>query len=165
MFGMLALRADKWVRVSSGLGLLVLLAAQEKAYPWLAHTVTEEAPAATTSAPGEGEDASGKPAPKRLPHLLPDPPTPRWPAGWQHGVLRQFGGTRDSIVCCGECRPTTGASTWLPGTSDPCAWRALEPLCRSLDMNRPTTSAPPARDPAVTSAIARTGPPLVLSAA
>ncbi|MBP7744563.1 MAG: hypothetical protein KA383_00425 [Phycisphaerae bacterium] len=162
---MLALRADKWVRVSSGLALLVLLAAQEKAYPWLAHTVTEEAPATTASVPDDGEDATDKPAPKRLPHLLPDPPTPRWPAGWQHGVLRQFGGTRDSIVCCGECRPTTGASAWLPETSDACAWRALEPLRESLDTNGPTTIAPPARDPAVTSAITRTGPPLPRSAA
>lgn len=162
---MLALRADKWVRVSSGLALLVLLAAQEKAYPWLVHTATEDAPPTAVTVPSEGADNSDKPEPKRLPHLLPDPPTPRWPAGWQHGVLRQFGGTRDSIVCCGECRPTTGASTWLPETSAHSAWRALEPLRASLDTNGPTITAPPARDPAVTSAITRTGPPVLRSAA
>lgn len=156
---MLAFRLDKWVRVAAGLGMLLLLLAQEKVCPWLLRRphCAESQPAALPRAANETDAPEQRRKPV-LSHVLPDAPVPRWPASWNQVTLRQTTGARDGVVSCGEENPRRDAST--RAAEDAPAWRCF------LQPRRPVDSAPPAAtyrvmaDPAVRTSITPTGPPL-----
>ena len=104
MLEMLTLRVDKWLREGSGVGLLLLLVAQEKVCPWLLmppppgvqRWCAASAPAADACKRSEKRT---KPT---LPCILPDAPAPRWPAGWSQTTIRQTTGVRDGVLTCGQ---------------------------------------------------------------
>jgi len=158
---MLSLRTDRCVRVGAGLGLLLLLAAQEKACPWLVTApVKPERGTGAAPAPPGNEPKPHKRAKKSLPHLLPDTPTLRRSAATSQITLRQTAGARDGVVSCGQRDPLSagGNSATLAG-GDPYGWQLL------LGAMRPAGWVlPPARDfrpmdAAVRTCIRPTGPP------
>jgi hypothetical protein len=166
---MLTLRVVKWLRLSAGLGLLLLLAAQQKVCPWVFKVTgdkpTESAEAESAplpTAPDADSDADDARTNKRtLPHLLPDATAPRWPASAHQSTARQVTGARDGVVSCGEREPSRDPRTFgHPACAVVPPW--LDLRAAWLERRVPiVTRSTVHRDPALHSAINRTGPPRV----
>lgn len=162
MAEMLALRVDKWVRVGSGLGLLLLLVAQEKVCPWLFTVPSRPEPEAVTSQPASDESkAAKKRANKRLPHILPDAPAPRWPGAWGQLTFRSTNGDRDGFVNGGRNDQNGDDSPVSVAVgSDPTAWRCF-PSYDPASLISLRIFFVPSADPALRTCISHTGPPRV----
>jgi len=157
---MFALRMDKSLRVATGLGLLLLLAAQEKVCPWL---VTPPKPAdkgaADPAARPDGKQDTRKKAKTRLPYLLPDAVAPRRPAACSEASSRIIDRARDGIVSCGHRDPYAGDDFAANPPYDPCAWHCfLEPSVPANAQPGEILALPP-QNLAMQTAIQRTGPP------
>jgi hypothetical protein len=151
---------DRCVRMGAGLGLLLLLAAQEKVCPWLVTPPVEpeRGTGAAPAAPGN-EPKPHKRGKTSLPHLLPDTPTLRRSAATSQTTVRQTAGARDGVVSCGRRNPApVGGSSTLAG-SDPCGWHLLlEPIRPGKWVLPPVRDFRP-MDAAVRTCIRPTGPP------
>ena len=162
MTGMFTMRMDKWVRVGSGFGLLLLLLAQEKVCPWLLATPGKSKPNTHAATPpsSEADRTQKKQDKKNLPHVLPDAPAPRWPASWSQTTLRQTTGARDGVVSRGRRDSAPSRSAWASNVGgDRWAWhRLLEPV-EPVGMLQSTARSSVPVDPAVRTCISRTGPP------
>ncbi len=153
---MLSLWTDRLARVGSGLGLLLLLAAQENVCPWLIPQPIQT----PTPVPAREQSTDH---PKRhkpiLPLVLRDaPPRPK-PVGWAHATLRHTYGDRDGVVSCGP-RDAESPNAGPPvAWSNPLAWHALqlpaEPV--TVRLSPDDQRAMPA--PALHTCITPTGPP------
>lgn len=154
MRSMSNVRADKLLRVACGLGLLVLLATYENAWPALRRPVEVKQQRAG------GKKKTRKPAPP-LPCLLPDAAAPRWPATWDEARPHRVTGWHDGIVSCGQRSPAGGGSSGShTATFDPLAWhRFLEPAAPA-ELAAAFAALTPPVDPALQTVISRTGPPL-----
>jgi len=161
---MLTLRADKWLSVGAGFGLLLLISAQQRFCPWLMTTPppepgTEAAPAERTA--GSSERSEHKRPQSRLPYLLPDSnaATPRGTAGSSQAALRLRNGWCDGICSCGPRQALAGSPNLPPAIPpDHLAWHCFQqpvapPLLTVGERARPGA------DPAIATCIARTGPP------
>lgn len=161
---MLTIRADKSTRLACGLGLVLLVAAQEKAWPWLLEVPeTPQRDTRATSTPATPGDDDGdksdseKKARPPLPHVVPDAPVPRWPAGWAEATARQALGVRDGVVSCG---PREGGHQHVSPVAIPptTAWwqmltgHAPNPIVAAQSVQHVS-------DPALAVCIRRTGPP------
>jgi len=151
---MLHLRIDKAVRVVSGVGLLVLLAAYENTRPAMRPAVEGQ------PQPAPGKKKTRKPLPP-LPCLLPDAAVPRWPAAWDEARPHRVTGWHDGIVSCGQRSPTSGSQSRPPAADcDRWAWHCfLTPAQPPGPVAAPWAWVP-AADPALSTVISRTGPPL-----
>jgi hypothetical protein len=157
---MLTLRLDKWTRVVTGLGLLLLLVAQEKVCPWLATS----ARFVTTPEPEKKGPPTKHDQEKRhhtrqiLPHVVWDATPARWPLAWTPAGLRHSTGAREGVVSCGQERPTLGADTARLADGDLHDWLRL--LQADIPL-RPLSPVALTRipDPAVRTSIHPTGPP------
>jgi hypothetical protein len=147
MGGMLRLRADKWMRVGAGFGFVLLLAVQEKVCPWL---TTPPAPAPQNSDSQPGQKKS-RPV---LPVILPDTAAPRLQNAGTPGPSIT---ARDGVVSCGQQSPTTPPSADVPAPAS-AGWRQLQTpaACATAPL---TLRWETPRDPAVRTALRRTGPP------
>lgn len=169
MARMLSFRLDKWLRVGAGLGLLLLLAAQEKVCPWawrLPESGARDSAEAPVPSPAssDAEDADSperKDKPRVLPYLLPDATAPRWPAAWNQVTVRQTIGARDGVVSCGKRDP---ARQDKPDHSaagcDAASWRRFL-RTQHGDWAIPLAARVVVGDPAIRTSISRTGPPRV----
>jgi len=161
------LRVDKFARVTAGLGLLVLLAAQEKLGPWaLTPPPASEASAKASDPPDTPADGDAdvpeqstddhKPKKISLQFVVPDAAAPRWAASWHQAELRLSGGARDGVVACGQrdsIGPGAAANDALPG------WHALQLDLAPLE-DAVLALAPVPTDPQrLLTVITRTGPP------
>ncbi len=158
MFGF---RLDKLVRAICGLGMLWLLAAQEKVCPWLLTVPTAAGVNRPAAAPGsESTSPKKKPAKKILPHVLPDATAPRWPAGWDTVAFRQTTGLRDGVTSCGQPDPTLSrvvGGAWAADATP--GWKRD---LRRLELHqwiRPGADLLVLIDPSVRFCLMRTGPP------
>jgi hypothetical protein len=161
---MLSPRADKLLRLSSGLGLLVLLAAEEKVCPWLVTPPSERAVARGDSAEGTGGDAREVPPDKkRLPSLslhavlpeasdlrrLSDPRPRTSTAENQHG--------RQSLA------DTELIAAVRPADLDSCdaafAWRGIDSALRPISIGAPRDSRGAPGACLLVGSICSTGPP------
>lgn len=158
--GMFPWRLDKSLRVACSLGLLWLLGVQEKLCPWLVATPQQIDQQAAPRDPASGPPAEPEKRPKpRLPHVVPDTPALRWPAGWLDQTLRQTAGDRDGVVSCGKRDPSTRGAERLPAAAgDPLAWRALQWLGEPVGAVCEETP-PSGVGWAIRTCISRTGPP------
>jgi hypothetical protein len=122
-------RTNNWLRVGAGFGLVFLLAAQQKLWPWLGGPPNRTAAPRRLPAESDSDWGARKRAAKQLPYILPDTPAPRWPAAWHDASLRQTAGWRDGAVARGEREPSSGTSpVGAMSGSDPLAWhRFLDP--------------------------------------
>jgi len=157
------MRVDKWTRLACGLGLVLLVAAQEKVWPWLVEVPPaprQDARAPSVPAAPADDDHAGEPEKKAkppLPHVVPDAPVPRWPAGWAEGTARDTLSVRDGVVSRG---PRAGGHPHAPVGDFHRAratWRAL-----AGDAPAPDVAACPAEpmpDRVLSTCIRRTGPP------
>jgi hypothetical protein len=167
MSGMPSLRVDKWLSVGAGFGLLLLLSAQQRLCPWLTATPpaepgTEATPArGAQDAPDTADRTPRKRAYPRLPYLLPgsNTATPRSTAGWSQAALRLRNGWHDGVCSCGPQQPLIGASTApVAIPPDRLAWHCFQQLATpAVAVTQRTERG--STDPAVATAIARTGPP------
>jgi hypothetical protein len=159
IYGMLAMRVDKWLRVGSGLVLLLFVVAQEKVCPALVNPAGKATPrsrANTTDPPR----TPGKREKTPVPLLLADAPAPRWPASWAQTTLRQTTGARDGIVSCGPRDSVTGQpAPPLAATGDSLAWHRFQQPLAALDSILPLRDSRTPVDPAVRACLHRTGPP------
>jgi hypothetical protein len=76
------LRAERVVKLTCGLGVLLLVTTQEKVCPWLEEVPRPVRPAGAEAEPGQpqgGSDSRDVPPPS-LASTLPDVVAPRWPA-------------------------------------------------------------------------------------
>ncbi len=170
MGGMSRLWADKWMRIGSGLGLLLLAMASEKVCPWLHNPVSapqsgasagQKVASANSDAQPAPVDGAAKPKPDKpkrqpLPQISPDAPAPRWPVVWGQALARETTGARDGVLTRGP--RDVAAQPALPAMSNWLAWLRLqldrEPLAH--------LSQGPVRVPvasAVLTALCPTGPP------
>jgi hypothetical protein len=147
--GMLNLRADKWMRVCAGVGLLALLAAQEKVWPGLVTPPPVEPPTdpASTDPPQE------RPRPV-LPHIVPEAPAPRWPVS---GAQRLTDAARDGVVSCGQQHPGVASEAAPPSGADT-SWRDLQTYLPDRAGEHSQCDALPS-DPSLATHLLRTGPP------
>ena len=159
MLGMFTLRLDKSLRVACGAGLLWLLVVQEKLCPWLLTPPDQPKPAIASGSAAHPQPAHDKRAKPRLPHIVPDTPLSRWPAGWFHHTLRQIAGDRDGVVSCGPQNPSTTERPPAAGADLP-TWHRFQ--CLSEAVGSVLHATPLAGvDRAVRTCISRTGPPHV----
>lgn len=157
MLGMFTLRLDKSLRVACGVGLLWLLVVQEKLCPWLLTPPDQPESAVAAGSAAKPPPTRDKRAKPRLPHILPDTPLSRWPAGWFHHTLRQTPGDRDGVVSCGQQHPSPTERPPAVG-GDGLAWQCFQ--CPSEMVGLVLHVALRADvDPAVRTCISRTGPP------
>ncbi len=149
---MLIFRVDKWLRVGSGLAVLLLLAAQEKLWPAPPPEAADDAK--------PGKNPADKDKHPRLPvlQLLPDAPAPRWPAQWGQALSRETTGARDGVHTRGP-REIASAGPLQATPAEPAYWHVfrLTPEPGAL-LSQSPARAPAA--PAVLTAICQTGPPL-----
>jgi hypothetical protein len=117
-------RADRLVRLTSGLGVLLLVATQEKVCPWLEEVPPEARRAAARSEPDQSADDPEAPEvpPPSLASTLPDVVAPRWPARAAApaipGSLRSKSATADTS---GDC-DTSDAPPWELSGAVPFPW-------------------------------------------
>jgi hypothetical protein len=155
---MLSLRTDKWVRVGCGLGILLLLAAQEQFCPWLSNPPQQQKGAEPP--PGEAQKPNKRPKPD-LSLVLRDTLPPPKPAAWAQTTLRQAIGARDGVVSCGLRNPPVASNAPLAAGEILPGWHSLQmPLAAGSVIN-PCNSRVPPPHPAVYTCITRTGPPRV----
>ncbi len=173
---MLLSRLERWLRVSAGLGVLLLLVAQEKVWPWALRGLPLEQPAvdqqqplvpqtlatsaadvADTSAPTDEEQ---KDQPVCLPYMVPDACAPRWPTTCHPFETRQSIGTRDGVVSCGSRHPgeRAGVDT-LPLAIIP-DWRVLQRPAVRFVMVCERLSEAGGFDPAIFTALRRLASPV-----
>jgi|GEM_PF-6779528 len=155
---MLNLRADKTTRVACSLAVLLLLALQEKVWPWL---LAAPADGRTADTQPEQQRSSSTKKTKRLPHIVPDAAAPRWTSGWAQAALRLAVGARDGVVSCGSRRPATGeqGSAALPAD---CTWAGWLKRSDGVVILLTAQVSCDFRDPAVHIVLLRTGPPAAL---
>jgi hypothetical protein len=153
---MLSLRTDKWVRVGCGLGILLLLAAQEQFCPWLSNPPQQQ-PGADPP-PGAAKKPNKRPKPD-LSLVLRDTPPLSKPAAWAQTTLRQTIGDRDGVVSSGlRNPPVVGGASLAVGAVLP-GWHDLQtPLATGSVIKLRDSRVPPPH-PAVYTCITRTGPP------
>lgn len=163
MAGMLTLRADKCVRLATGCGLFLLLAAQERVCPWVGQAPpappSEAAPKGV--APDQPDGQRKRPA-RRLPLLLPDTlaPAPRWSAATNQMVFRVTIGWHDGVVTRGPQKPPASPTATDEGlAADRWWWHRFLELDDTGVLLCEEQSAGPASNPAIGTVIARTGPP------
>ncbi|MBU0637920.1 MAG: hypothetical protein KKB50_03580 [Planctomycetes bacterium] len=115
------------MRITSGLGLLLLLAVQEKVCPWLSAPEEATPQVAQIEGPPTEDEESPKPEPVTLAGALPDAMLGRW--SWcSDAALAQissaeYGGT----VACGSRGPARPAVA-LPPAAEPAYRSLLGPL-------------------------------------
>jgi len=156
------LRADKPLRVACGLGLLLLLAAHEKACPWLWIPPQADKPDAAAPPTDPADKSPTKKAPKRLPHVLPEVAAPRWPTGWPAGASRPSD-PRDQT---GTPNPVAGDdSVRLLPANTPIRgwWLDFQPPAAPVACVAAAVVGGVPPDPAVQTCIRRTGPPPVIA--
>ncbi len=163
MGGMFTWRVDKSLRIGAGLGLLLLLVAQEKVCPWLFTPLERGNPAQADApdAPKPTQQSEQKEESKEqaLPHVLPDAPAPRWPAAWSQLSLRETICTRDGVHACGGLRPAA-VPAGDKEAHTVCNWRRL--AVRPFEWVLPYTGVEVHFvDPAVETELCRHGPPCV----
>jgi hypothetical protein len=167
MGGMLTIRAEYWLRVGAGLGLLLLLATQEKVCPWL-HLAANDAATDAVDAGGDQttppdprqrteSDAESKSEAPPLPLLLPDATAPRWPAVFGDVSVDHVTSARDGVVACGARGPVHGGAP-LPAITRP-AWHALNEPEIVTPAPRRARAHGNLRDPAICTSILPIGPP------
>jgi hypothetical protein len=152
---MLSLWADKLARVGSGLGLLLLLAAQENVCPWL---IAQPATPPATPVSENPNEQPKRPKPS-LPLVLRDaPPRPKL-AGWAHATMRQACGDRDGVVSCGSRNPQQDESGPQGVAANPLAWHALQSPVEPNGVSVCAGGCRPKNELALRSCITPTGPP------
>ncbi|MFH1745969.1 MAG: hypothetical protein ABIG44_02880 [Planctomycetota bacterium] len=156
---------DKLVRVSIGLTLLLLLAAAEKVCPWICippDQTPAEAPTNENQAPlDKPEQSETTSEPLSLTVVLPDAVPFRWSRQIKRATLAASIGAHQGTVAYGPLLTVNGQSSGLQALPVPVApW-----LIKS---NRPVRSITPVlvvdvpvRNPALTTVLLRTGPPMV----
>lgn len=171
MIGMFQVWVDKLVRISAGLAMLLLLAAEEKVCPCLYTPPADPAAPQTApknadplpatdsaSDPTDGDEPT--PEPLSLVAVLPDVLPVRWPGQPRRAALAETTGAYGGTVACGPRDrsggngPDTAAWTepippWLVGFAPPALTGTIQPSNRTVAV----------RDPAVATILLRTGPP------
>ena len=176
MGGMLKTWADKLVRISAGVALLLLLAAEEKVCPWLLVPPTQ--PDASQGAvdagtlpeaPLPGDDTAGDQSPDEssrrplsLSGLFPDVVPARRTSNVDRAAFEEAIGRREGTVACGPLHVTHGADQFAPPalTRPIAAWRAAllpQPLLGAAVARDGLRTI---RDPAIQTILLQTGPPL-----
>lgn len=157
-------RADKLLRLTAGLGLLLMLAAEEKVCPWLlAPPVDADAPGSTTPADAtdnSSQDADPNPEPLSWVGCLPDAAPPARVASLARMWIIEQGMDRHAgVIACGPVRPprTHTLPAYLLVDTRGCPTRP--PL--SLDeFARTAVSLPRSANPAMGTAITIHAPPM-----
>ena len=169
MNGMLALRTEKWVRISSGLGLLLLVVAQEKVGPSMQVAVagpqadlarknaSANDPAGTESKPGDPASKSDEKDKPVLPHLVPDVSAPRWPVSWGETAHRLVLRPRDGVDGPRLLPQNSDAALLLIG-GESWGWYCFLPTLEHRGI-RPLLTWVPSPDPALRTTLCYTGPP------
>ncbi len=161
---MLTFRLQKWLRVSAGLSLFVLLAVQEKVCPWtraaspasdIGSPASHEDPATTNSDESESNEEAAF-----VPHVLPDTAAPRWSANAGHVALRQIIGARDGVQSCGRQRPESSAPVSAAKTFSTLADAFRLRRCAFAPRVPDHFIAGHPTDPSVGNAILPCGPPI-----
>lgn len=154
---MQTVRADNWLRVGSGVALLLLLAAQEKVCPALLRAPRPVAqPADTPTGPSKPK----KRAAPVLPHIVPDATAPRWPAAMSiQTAFRLALGDRDGTPAGGRQRLLVSDDLGVVvADSAPGGCRFDNRPAPDTVLPSPTIGTVP-RDPALGASIDRRGPP------
>ncbi len=153
---MLSLRTDKWLRVGCGVGLLLLLAAQERVCPWLSspQPPQQEGPKPAANSSKKTENKRPRPVLSLVPS---DAPMPSKPAAWAQSTARLAAGERDGVVSSGLQKPKTriAAAINLAATD----WHALQSPLETGDWLQLANHQKPPPNPAVGRCIIPTGPP------
>ena len=153
---------DKLVRIAGSFTLLLLLAVQEKACPWLLipPTPVERQTDADSDPTDESEGGKSKSAPLSLITALPDVMPARWPAMPTRGSLEETAGWRSGTFARGPLSPPADQSQQAPAHAPwPCWPTTLRPTA-SGELVRPLVAVQPEIDPALGTVLLRTGPPL-----
>lgn len=157
---------DRLARLSAGLAVVVLLAAEEKVCP---HLLIPPAPAdaeqrggpEAAPAPGSRPPAGGSKsaeAPAGLTPLLPDVIPARW-SGWADRVAQQETiGAREGTVACGPLAVKRAPGSVAAVAAAAGWWRAFVGR-PDLHVVAPRVPARAVQDPAVKTLLLRTGPP------
>jgi hypothetical protein len=180
---MSALRADKLIATGCGVGVLLLLAAQEKAWPWLITPSTQPGAAAAlpvagtppaadrdvptgcpaeapAGVPGPGPRSPAKPArpPLALSSVLPDAIAARWAGPLARAVREERIGRCEEVTARGPLHPGSAGPDELPAADWPPPWLAgpWQPVAGGL---RPGGPAHAFRHPALGTSLSETGPP------
>ncbi|MBK9120727.1 MAG: hypothetical protein IPM18_14195 [Phycisphaerales bacterium] len=160
IIGMLSTRLDHWLRLGSGLGVLLLVAAQERVLPrWASEPAQPAHP--VQQIPFENDLPGGEPPPSEhsndlgFPQIMPDCTVPRAAAGGLHAAWRMTLGDRAGVVVSGPRDGYSGCAALEAVTA--ASWRALQV---AIVWQAPTAPVQgPIRDPAILRTITRTGPP------
>ncbi len=167
------------MRLGGGLGLLLLLVAQQKVCPWVLSApsastrarhaprsgpVAGDAPRACPGPAGPASPAGKPPMPAQrqasISGLLVDAVPVRWPGLPNRATLEESVGWREGTVARGPLDTSTGSSAALPVAILPdLHWPAdhSDPCGRFLSIFQGVSS--PIRDPALSTVLLRTGPP------
>ena len=169
--------ADKFIRISGGLALLLLLAAEQKVCPSLMTPPSGatspgsarelDDPAATRlpagpaePAPTDGEQSSRKRPPLSLTSVLPDAVPARRVGPLSRAALEETFGRRYVTVARGPLNASEGAGVeWLPASTPAPPWRPESEPPPILAADRPSAAVCSIRDPALETTLLRTGPP------
>jgi hypothetical protein len=157
-------RTDKWGCFVAGVGLVLLVVAQEKLCPWLALATPERNVEAEAAAPerapreADGDDVPSK-SRQPLPHIVPDAPAPRWACAWHNYEERHTLGARDGVQQCGPRDIAAPACDAAGNAIDHTAWRRLEARHAALIPWRTRELTPRPIDPALGTSIWPVAPP------
>lgn len=163
---MLLGRLDKWARLGAGLGVILLLVAQEKVWPWIARpqptadaTQVAETQTPPASNPEPSDDSDQAPHSKRvLPHLTLEAAFPRWASGFDAAARHEALQERDGVIAAGSLRPTATATPNDTNDDVAALWRVQLVIQRLAAPATARAALPP--HPALHSVLQRTGPPV-----
>jgi len=156
---------DNVVKISGGLAVLLLVAAEEKVCPWFVsppsatRKTTNSAASGTTAPPAPVEKPTPtKSAPLTVLSALPDAVLARWPGGPNRALPAETEAWHDGTVARGPVQPPPAERPAAAERPLP-SWLRFHILFPAVAATVPLTDWSPACDPALRSVLQRTGPP------